>query len=246
MADAGSDAGSDAGTDVGAVLLLSPHQNLPELLAASASQRSRTLIVGVDDSAVRAVLLRRGFGDVLGGCTTIDELAARAERVAGCAPKYVPEHVGALPRQQQLGELVLDLLLRDVLIDGRRIGLHPREFALLWRLTEADGNPVAADVLRRDVWGLTVRPETNSLAVHISRLRAKLRGRGQHDLIRTESDGGYRINWVEPSALLLPLAELAPAKLPLDDYVRLRDEAAGPEQDADDAARLQTKRADCD
>ena len=236
------------------MLLLSPHQNLSGLLAASANQRSRTLIVGVDDSAARAVLLRRGFGDVLGGCTTIDELAARAERVAGCAPKYVPAHVpeqmpeyvGALPRQQQLGALVLDLLLRDGLIDGRRIGLHPREFALLWRLTEADGNPVAADVLRRDVWGLTVRPETNSLAVHVSRLRAKLRGRGQHDLIRTESDGGYRINWVEPSASLLPLAKLTPAKLPLDDYVRLRDVAADPEQDADDAARLQSKRADCD
>jgi hypothetical protein len=47
--------------------------------------------------------------------------------------------------------------------------------------------------LLRDVWRMAFRPETNSLAVHISRLRAKLRVAGLDGLIETLPDGAYRL-----------------------------------------------------
>lgn len=58
--------------------------------------------------------------------------------------------------------------------DRRWIGLHPREFALMWRLAECPGEQVTKEALLTDVWRLRHEPETNSLEVHVSRLRDKL------------------------------------------------------------------------
>jgi DNA-binding response OmpR family regulator len=97
--------------------------------------------------------------------------------------------------------------------------LHPREFALLWRLADTPGEAVSARELLSDVWRLAFRPETNSLAVHISRLRAKLRLAGIDGVIETLPDGGY---------CLLPQSRpfmLQTRELVLDHPLRLGEEA---------------------
>ena len=100
------------------------------------------------------------------------------------------------------------------------MGLHPREFLLLWRLADDPGRAVAASQLRGDVWRLAFRPETNSLAVHVSRLRAKLRIAGLDGLIQTLPGGAYRL----AGELLRPGLAL-PADLGLDAHLRLGEEA---------------------
>lgn len=146
-------------------------------------QRRSILLAGVEDPDERARLIRLEFGAVLGSAVAISELEARAARMA--------EQSSWLPDRREVGPLELDLATRDCRVGGRAIGLHPREFALLWRLADRPGVPVSKRDLLEDVWQLTFVPETNSVAVHVFRLRAKLATAGLTEFVRTTPDGRY-------------------------------------------------------
>ena len=145
--------------------------------------RRWALVLGVEDTGERARLLGMGFAEVVGNGLSLQEVAARAARIADMA--------GALQRHRVHQELKLDLLLRDGFVAGKALGLHPREFALMWRLMETPGEAVEKTELLREVWRLSFVPETNSIAVHASRLRAKLARAGLHGWVQTSADGGY-------------------------------------------------------
>lgn len=154
--------------------------------ACSASLEIRRLVMvsGVNDADERAKLLDDGFGDAVGEDTPLVELHARARRLSAA------RHW--LPRQRVISRLVLDLLTRDVLTDGQPIGLKPREFELLWRLADTPDQLVSRQALVHDVLGLSFEPTSNSIAVHISRLRGKLGSAGFADMLETGA-GGYRL-----------------------------------------------------
>jgi DNA-binding response OmpR family regulator len=182
-----------------------------KMAGATATERKWMMMLEVSDSGERARMLRLGFGDALDFGASLEELEYRVMRLAHFAQ--------SLPRYRYHGALEIDLLSRDGFVAGRALGLHPREFALLWRLADLPGEAVSARELLSDVWRLAFRPETNSLAVHVSRLRAKLRLAGIDGVIETLPDGGYR---------LLPQSHpfmLQPRELVLDHPLRLGEEA---------------------
>lgn len=146
------------------------------------------LLIGVATASERGSLLRLGFGDVIGTQVDLIELDARAARVARSGD--------CLPRHRQLGGLILDLMSRDGWVGTQRLGMHPREFALAWRLLEDAGKPVSKRTLLSEVWGLQHVPETNSLAVHVARLRSKLRLVGLDGMLGTTTDGSYYLSAV--------------------------------------------------
>jgi DNA-binding response OmpR family regulator len=161
-------------------------------------RRAGVLLLGVADSGERARLLGLGFGDVAGEAPALAEVEARAIRILAIA--------SMLPRHRQIGGLRLDLAARDGFVRGRRLALHPREFALLWRLADTPGEPVGKQALMREVWRLCHVPDTNSLAVHVFRLRAKLAAAGLQGLVRTASEGGYLLDTPdEASRFAIPL-----------------------------------------
>ena len=92
-----------------------------------------------------------------------------------------------LPARISLGDHVVDFTRRRVQCQGQAIWLTPAEFGLLGYLHQAR-RPVSRGELLRELWGLRFDPQTNSVAVHVSRLRRKL-GR---TAIVTEPEG-YRI-----------------------------------------------------
>lgn len=145
--------------------------------------RRLVLLVGIDDAVDRARMLRLGFGEVTGEDIALPELDARARRLAALED--------TLPRYRRIGRLNLDLLAREAYVDERPLGLHPREFGLLWRLADTPGRPVSKESLVRDVWRMGFVPETNSLAVHVSRLRGKLNTAGLGGVVETAPSGGY-------------------------------------------------------
>lgn len=130
-------------------------------------------------------MLAARLGEALPLQVALSELAVRISRLT--------EAADALPRHRRVGPLELDLLHRDARIAGRWLALHPREFALLWRLADAPGERVPRERLLRDVWRLAHVPETNSLEVHVSRLRAKLAVSKAAWLVETDPGGGYRL-----------------------------------------------------
>ena len=156
--------------------------------------RGRVLLIGVDDPRERARLLHLGFGEVVANEVSLDGLDARAARIEARA--------GSVPRKRQVGPLTLDLVAREGFVDKLRLGLHPREFGLLWRLADRPGVAVKKDDLLSDVWRLGFVPETNSLAVHVSRLRAKLAQAGLGGLVRTVASGGYLLAPADATAPL--------------------------------------------
>lgn len=182
-----------------------------KMAGATATERKWMMMLEVSDTGERARMLRLGFGDALDFGASLEELEYRVIRLTHFAQ--------SLPRYRYHGALQIDLLSREGFVAGRALGLHPREFALLWRLADTPGEAVSARELLSDVWRLAFRPETNSLAVHISRLRAKLRLAGIDGVIETLPDGGY---------CLLPQSRpfmLQTRELVLDHPLRLGEEA---------------------
>lgn len=108
----------------------------------------------------------------------------------------LPEGDLLIPRFREAGDVTLDLFHRDGRVEDRWLALHPREFALLWRLAECPGERMTRRVLLADVWRIHIEPETNSLAVHVARVRAKLEPFGLARLIATHPDGGYFLDVV--------------------------------------------------
>lgn len=169
---------------------LDPRRWLTLVDPARSHLRRRVLLLGIADPQERADLLRMGFGDVLGPKPIRAEIAARAARV--------DQAVASIIRQRRCGALVLDLVRRDGFVGDAPLRLNPREFALLWRLMDSPGVAVPKRVLLRDVWHLRFQPETNSLAVHASRLRAKLALAGLGGMVQTAADGGYLLVPAQP------------------------------------------------
>lgn len=154
-------------------------------LAAGDPPGWRMIMIGVDNGAERAYLLAHGCAEVLAEAVGVHELEARARRVA--------DMFSTLPRWRSVGPLTLDLFHRDARLGPRWLALHPREFGLLWRLADNPGWVVTRRQLLRDVWRIAQEPDTNSVEVHVSRLRTKLAGAGCAGLVETAVEGGYRL-----------------------------------------------------
>ena len=137
------------------------------------------LLVPDGDSVPRA--LDAGADDAMPAATPPEEIAARlAARV-----RQRPEIV--------LGELRIDPLERRVTRAGRAIALLPREYALLLHLIRQGERPTGRSELLAAVWGLRFDPGTNVVAVHVSRLRAKLDRGFAVPMLVTDKGRGYRL-----------------------------------------------------
>jgi DNA-binding response OmpR family regulator len=114
-----------------------------------------------------------------------------------------PDDDTLIPRFREAGDVTLDLFHRDGRVMDRWLGLHPREFELLWRLAQQPGERMTRRQLLADVWCITFEPETNSLAAHVARVRAKLEPFGLARILATHPEGGYFLD-VPPDPRLRP------------------------------------------
>lgn len=141
-----------------------------------------------DAPAQRVAGLDAGADDYLTKPFDVDELLARMralQRRARGAAVNVIEH----------GPLRLDPASFSVTCDGRRIELQRREFMLLQKLLESAGQVLSRAQLEESVYGWDGGVESNSLDVHIHRLRRKL----YPDVIRTVRGVGYVIDPAPPA-----------------------------------------------
>jgi len=77
---------------------------------------------------------------------------------------------------------------------GRQLALTGIEFRILAALMRSAGQLVTYAQLAEAVWAVATGPESNSLEVHISRIRQKLEQNGSSRLIHTVRGLGYRFS----------------------------------------------------
>ena len=97
----------------------------------------------------------------------------------------------AHPTRLTVGDLVVDLLSREVSRNGKKIELQPREFALLEYLVRQAGRVVSKTMILEHIWDYSFDPQTNVVDVLVCRLRNKIDRDFGPKLIQTIRGVGY-------------------------------------------------------
>lgn len=138
-------------------------------------------VVQASAGPVAGALLDGGADDVV---LPTDPDSLVAARIAALVRRARPELI-------QVGDIVIDTVERRVTRAGQPIKLLPREYLLLLHLARHANAVVDHGSLHQALWGRAFDPGTNVIAVHVSRVRAKL-GAGSVT-VRTERGRGYRL-----------------------------------------------------
>jgi two-component system OmpR family response regulator len=131
--------------------------------------------------------LEAGADDYLRKPFAFRELRARLQSIIrrGAA--------GPTSTQLQVGDLVLDMARHEARSDGRRVSLTNREFQVLAYLMQNPGRVMTRIMIEAQVWGGNFPGLSNTVDVHIKRLRQKLDRPGEQSCIETIRGAGYRL-----------------------------------------------------
>ena len=183
--DAAGDALQGAGYDLILLDLMLPDgRGIPFLkrLRASGDVTPVIVLTALDQISDRIEGLNAGADDYLVKPFDLDELSARigsvARRYAG-NPNPIITH----------GPLEVDLAARSVFRDGKPVSLTAREWALFEAFLQRPGQLLSKAQLEDKLYAFGAEVESNTIEVHVSRLRKKL-GAG---VIETERGLGYRL-----------------------------------------------------
>ena len=170
--------------------LLLPHRDGFEVLREISSQKLRVPVLVL--SARRGVetkvaALDAGANDYLAKPFVFDELLARVRA------QLRREPVPADRARREVGELGFSLdggRRKLELLDGRRVVLSEREFALLEYLGRSPNEIVSRERILNAVWKYQFDPRSNVVDVYVARLRRKLEPTVRIETVR---GGGYRL-----------------------------------------------------
>ncbi len=132
--------------------------------------------------------LRAGADDFVVKPYDVHELLARIEAVTRRTRPVRPESEGVVTIQA--GAVEIDLVSRQVRIEGSAVELTPKEFDIVAVLARYPGVAVPKDRLIREVWNTDWRGFAHSLEVHVGAIRRKT---GTHRIIDTVRGVGYRL-----------------------------------------------------
>ncbi len=137
-------------------------------------------------SYIRGELLTKGLDDVVSPTIHPIELYAR---IIGLHKRYDKgQYV------KKIGDFHIDYLDRNISHNGIDIPLKPREYLLLEYLIKHSPKPISRTNILHHLWNCRHDPGTNSVEVHIWRLRQKMLEYAPHaPQIQTIKNKGYVI-----------------------------------------------------
>jgi len=130
--------------------------------------------------------LEAGADDYLTKPFAFRELRARLQSIMRRAS-------GAASPQLQIGEIMVDLAMQEVQRAGVRVPLTNREYQVLEYLAHNRGRVLSRSMIEEHVWGYDYDGISNTVDVHIRRLRRKLDRPGEPSVIETVRNVGYRL-----------------------------------------------------
>jgi len=170
---------------------------LPDLDGIEALKRMRSfsdipvvVLTARDRQQDKIDALDAGADDYVTKPFDVEELLARVRAVL----RRVPQ-ASAAPAVLTVDSLEIDLVRRQVRLDGEVVHLTKTELALLEQLATQPGKLLTHEYLLRKVWGRGYGSESNYLRVYVGQLRRKLGDDASNPrLIVTEPGIGYR--WI--------------------------------------------------
>ncbi|OGJ41978.1 hypothetical protein A3I58_00185 [Candidatus Peregrinibacteria bacterium RIFCSPLOWO2_02_FULL_39_10] len=89
------------------------------------------------------------------------------------------------------GHLKIDMLTRRFFVGSNSIFLRNKEFSLITYFVKNMGRVVSRTQILEEVWDRNIFCPTNTVDVHVSSLRRKIKKHLKHDLIKTVHCVGY-------------------------------------------------------
>ncbi|MEV4201367.1 response regulator transcription factor [Micromonospora globbae] len=159
-----------------------------ELVRVLAGRASIPTVVGVgDDDGVTAVAALKA------GATACVRRPYRVEEVVPILRAIRPDTTGTLDPPIELGGLRVDPATFEVTLRGTPVALPLKEFKLLYFFMAHADRMVTREQLLSAVWNGSSADNSNTLTVHIKRLRQRLTlDRSQPPIIVTVRGLGYR------------------------------------------------------
>ncbi|MGB0578328.1 MAG: response regulator transcription factor [Limisphaerales bacterium] len=130
--------------------------------------------------------LNRGADDYLTKPFYIEELIARLHALIRRASGQEQSVLSA-------GHVSVNLIDREVKVDGDPVELTAREYSLLTYLMRSPGRVLTRTQICEHVWDYHFDPGTNLVDVCVQRLRKKISIAGQDPLIETVRGVGYKL-----------------------------------------------------
>ncbi len=139
---------------------------------------------GIDD---RVRGLNSGGDDYLLKPFAMEELVARIRAL-------LRRPGGVLGLVITAGNVSFDTTAREVQVNDRTISIPRRELGVLEHLMRRAGRVVPKDVLEDKIYGFGKEVSSNSVEVHVSRLRKRLAGAGANVSVHTLRGVGYLLS----------------------------------------------------
>ncbi len=125
-----------------------------------------------------------GFNDFIIVPCPPSELYARIRALEWRRSEFATEE------RLKIGALVVDRAAHEVSVEGRRVTLTAKEFALLAFLAANRGRVFSREALLARVWGSRYEGGARTVDIHVRRLRAKL---GDALPLETLRGAGYKV-----------------------------------------------------
>ena len=159
---------------------------IAEALRGDGRQTPILMVTGEDTPAAVVRGLDIGADDYLTKPFDLLELKARVRALVRRGGARRAEWLA-------LADVAVDRMAHRATVDGKKMDLTPKEFALLaYLLLHAEGVVTRTDLLEK-VWDFHFDPGSNVVDVHVARLRAKLRRYGARARLVTVRGAGFML-----------------------------------------------------
>ena len=133
--------------------------------------------------------LRSGADDYITKPFEMREVLARIEAVLRRSDRKAPETPA---RRLTFGKLTIDMDAFELVVDGNRLDIPPKEMELLFYLASSPNRVYTRNQLLDEVWGFDYFGDSRTVDVHIKRLREKLEDISDQWCLKTVWGVGYK------------------------------------------------------